>query len=95
MFTSDKWLLVRTLISAQIMSPSRVETNIVIKFCALADPGGGHPARAPTNGRGPMILYATNCFSIYFRLLRLQFILNIIFIEICPKHSKDDFKNPP
>jgi len=25
----------------------------------LADPGGGaHPARAPPNGRGPMIFYA-------------------------------------
>jgi len=68
----------------------------VIKFCAIADRGGGGTRRAPpTNGRGPMILYAPDCFSIYFRLLRLQFILNIIFIEICPKHSKDDFKNPP
>jgi len=27
----------------------------------LADPGGGaHPARAPPNGRGPMIFYSPN-----------------------------------
>ena len=27
-----------------------------VELNALADPGGAHPARAPPNGRGPMIL---------------------------------------
>ena len=35
---------------------------------SLADPGGGaHPARAPPNGRGPMIFDAQNAkFSQFF-----------------------------
>jgi len=35
--------------------------NRIMSPFPLADPGGGaHPARAPPNGRGPMILYAQN-----------------------------------
>ena len=33
---------------------------------ALADPGGTHPARAPPNGRGPMIFL---CSKRYFFLI--------------------------
>jgi len=60
-------------------------------MCTLADPGGGaHPARAPANGRGPMMFYAQNAkFSSFFlRLLRSRFILSIILKEICQKHAK-------
>jgi len=32
----------------------------------LADPGGAHPARAPPNGRGPMIFYAQNAIFLSF-----------------------------
>ena len=37
---------------------------------ALADPGGAHPARAPPNGRGPMIFYAPNAIFSHFFLAR-------------------------
>jgi len=51
---------------------------------SLADPGGAHPARAPPNGREPMIFYAPNAnFSHFFRRsLRSRFILSIFLIEI-------------
>ena len=55
-----------------------------IQYVTLADPGGAHPARAPPNGRGPMIFYAQNAnFSHFF--LRSRTILCILLIEIWPK----------
>jgi len=63
-------------------------------FHALADPGGGaHPARAPPNGRGPMIFYAQNAeFSQFFSsLATLAIYLSIILIEIWTKHAKITF----
>jgi len=35
-------------------SPCSTRSNIILQM-SLADPGGAHPARAPPNGRGPMI----------------------------------------
>ena len=50
---------------------------------ALADPGGAHPARAPPDGRGPMIFYAQNAnFSQFFSSLASLALLSIILIEI-------------
>ena len=53
--------------------------------------GGAHPARAPTNGRGPMIFYAQNAnFSHFFPCsLRSRFILSLVLIDIWPKHAKN------
>ena len=58
-------------------------------FKSLADPGGAHPARAPPNGRGPMIFLCPKryFFSIFFRSLRSRYILSLILIEIGPKHA--------
>jgi len=60
---------------------------------ALADPGGAHPARAPPNGRGPMIFYAQNAnFPKNFRRsLRSRLTLSVILIEIWPKHANNDY----
>ena len=74
-----------------------IELDLV--YIALADPGGGgaHPARAPPNGRGPMIFLCPKrfFFSIFPRSLRSRIILNLILIEMwpekVPKHAKNDF----
>jgi len=43
------------------LTTSKVICSIVSNYLAQADPGGGaHLARAPPNGRGPMIFYALN-----------------------------------
>jgi len=66
---------------------------------ALVDPGGGgaRPARAPPNGRGPMIFFCPKryFFSIFPRSLRLRIVLSLILIEMWSKrhqkHAKNDF----
>jgi len=75
------------------MSQEEVVINKRFVSKTLADPGGAHPARAPPNGRGPMIFYAQNAiFSQFFcRSLRSRFFLSLILIEIWPKHAKIDF----
>jgi len=50
------------MITAQLPSP-------------LADPGGAHPARAPSNGRGPMIC---NCPKRYFSHFFSSLAINLI-----------------
>jgi len=72
----------------------RICNNMAIGFSifthifwyALADPGGAHPARAPPNGRGPMIFNAQKAYFSHF-FLRSRLILNIILKEIGPKHA--------
>ena len=58
---------------------------------SLADPGGAHPARAPLNGRGPMIFLCPKrqFFSFFPRSLRSQFTLSLILIDIWPNHAKN------
>jgi len=61
--------------------------NNFLRLVSLADPGGAHPARAPPNGRGPMIfLCPKRYFSLFFlRSLRSRLIFSIVSIEIWPK----------
>ena len=65
------------------------------KVTTLADPGGGaHPARAPPNGRGPMIFLCPKRYFFSF-FPRSRFILSVILIEIWPKHAKGQILDPP
>jgi len=53
------------------MKPYTNIKKVAMASDPLADPGwgGGHTARAPLNGRGPMIFYAQNAiFPQYFFL---------------------------
>ena len=63
----------------------------------LADPGGAHPARAPPNGRGPMISYGQNAnFSQFFRRsLRSRFILSLILVKNTPPPLTKSTPPPP
>ena len=53
-----------------------------------AGPAWVHPVRTPSNGSGPINLYAPNAF--FYIFASLEIIVKHILIEIWPKHSKND-----
>jgi len=56
------------LIKIRVKNVVETVTTTMIIMKSLADPGGAHPARAPPNGRGPMIFLCPKgqFFSFFF-----------------------------